>query len=300
MRYFGRQYRINVGNGAFVLDSRERAHPLNIDFSTDELFGGFMSTMELNIYNLSFGERSKIREGDSIVFDAGYPESFGEAFLGKVTNINDTQEGVERKTSLYCWSGVDDVTERVCSVSFGPGTDYADIVDFVGRDLTGRSNRYIGFDDDFRRAMGRTETGGYSELKPHKAILDQLADNLGFEWLLSAGKCVMMARGSSKSGSPRVISAATGLVGGVSLTFLGADFDMRLDPTLTIGDRVRIDSVSSSVNFSGIYQVNLPREKTVIGSGNYVVKAIKRKGDFYSNANWVNQVTTWREGETGA
>jgi len=106
-----------------------------------------------------------------------------------------------------------------------------------------------------------------------------------------------MRRGSNRSGAIYKISSTTGLIGSVSLTELGADFDIKLNPNVRIGDRVQVESQVGSVNFGAIYYRKVPAS---LGSGTYVVKSLKRKGSYYAPGEaWSTSIVGWREGETG-
>lgn len=301
-KYFLRRYRIEIfdenNNSLRVLDSKDEADPLQIEFGVETSFGAALSMMELSIYGLKRESIQRILLARKISFQAGYKDSIGVIFEGRITNVVSPRRGVERITTLYCWSGLKEQKDKTCAVSFGPGTKYESIVDFIARDIFGRPAEYIGFDSLYRASMG-TALGGYSEEGPHKVLLDRLSRNLGFQWMIENERCILMARGASRDGAAYPINVETGLVGGISLNEIGCDFEMLLNPKIRVGDKVQIDSDSSTINFSGIYSVRLPENKTRVGDGLYVVKALRRRGDFYSDNGWVNALTCWRDGETG-
>jgi|GEM_PF-4763585 len=301
-RYFGREYRIEFSDesGAVqrVIDSRETATPLQVEFFVSTTFGAALSTMEMSIYGLNKDSIGQIVACKNIELQAGYEGVTGTVFRGSISNYATPRDGVERKLTLYCWTGREEQRERTCEVSFAENTPFSEIVDHVATDMFGRPPEYIGFSEAFRRAMGMA-TDGYNGNRPHSSWLDQLAIDLKFEWLAQSGRCVLMERGASRGGDPYEINVNTGLVGGVSLTRLGADFEMKLNPRIVIGDRVRIRAESTTINFSAIYQSQLPEEKRTIGDGLYVVKALRRQGSFYGDNSWTSQLTCWREGETG-
>lgn len=302
-KFFGRQYMLTFSdendNVLRVIDSREEATPLQVEFGIEVSFGAALSLMEISIYNLNKESIGQIVTAKKIELQAGYPDAFGLIFKGRISNPIAPREGNERRLTLWCWSGLKEQKEKVCVASFAAGTKYESIVDFIARDVFGRPAEYIGFDNLYRSKMGIAE-GGYSEKAPHKTLLKRLGDNLGFQWLIENERCILMARGAQRTGVEHRISAETGLVGSVGLTFMGADFDTLLNPKIQIGDVVVVDAQASSVNFSGIYSVSLPKEKTVIGDGRFVVKAMRRRGNFYGKgADWTNSLTCWREDETG-
>ncbi len=305
-KYFGRQYRIefsdDAGNVSRVIDSRDIARagqqPFQIEFFVDVSFGAALSKMELSIYGLKKDSVGQIAGSSRVDLQVGYPDAFGRIFHGRISNFIAPRDGVERKITMWCWSGIKEKEEKTCNVSFAEGTKYSDIVDYIAQDLFNRAPEYIGFDDSFRSGMG-TATDGYSGNYPHSSFLDRLAADLKFQWMVQNEKCLLMSRGASRGGAPYEINAETGLVGGVSLTYLGADIETKLDPRIVIGDRVKIQAETSTINFSAIYSVSLPEKKRVIGDGNYVVKALRRKGSFYGQNSWNTQMVCWREGETG-
>ena len=299
--YFGRVYRIEYlsegGQVLLALDSRDDEHPLQVEFSIEVTFGAAISMMELSVFNLSKDSIGQIRKATRIRFSAGYHGAFGPIFYGKVSNMATPRVGTDVKTTVWCWSGLRESFDKLCQVSYAPGEAYSTIVDFVAGDFMGKPPEYVGFGPGFREAMG-IATDGYNASQPHKTILSNLAEDLQFEWLIQNERCLLMQRGASRGGAPYEISPETGLSGGVSLTWSGADFEMRLDPRIQIGDRVVIRAEMSSINFSQIYSFSLPEEKTVIGDGVYVVKALRRKGSFYSDNGWTTALTCWREGVT--
>lgn len=301
-RYFGRQYRIEFaddsGTVQRVIDSRESLTPLQIEFFTETTFGAALSLMELSISGLSKASIGQIVACKTVDLQAGYPDAFGSIFVGKITNHATPRDDVDRELTLYCWSGLKEQTDKTCNVSFAEGSKYADIVDFIARDIFQRPPAYIGFSEAFKQAMG-TASDGYNGNQSHRVFLDHLAADLQFQWLIQNERCVLMERGTSRGGDAWPINAETGLVGGVSLTWLGADFEMKLNPKINIGDRVNIRSESTSINFSSIYSVSLPKHKSTIGDGDYVVKALRRQGSFYGDNSWTSELTCWREGETG-
>lgn len=295
-RFFGRQYRIEIGGR--VLDSSQTTTPLQIRFSIETSFAAAQSMMELSIYNLTKDTINQFAQDQPIVFQAGYKGLMGIIFEGRVVNFHAPREGTDRVLRLYAWSGLRPAKQQLADVSFDGGTRYDQIVDHIAYQVFQKNPRYIGFDQEFRDGMG-TAASGYSSQLPHRTLLDRLGHDLGFEWLAQNGAVLLFERGKYRPGEPVLINPNTGLVGGVSLTWLGADIETKLDPTLNIGDRVRIEAESTSVNFSKIYHLNLPKEKTTLGDGAYVIKTIRRQGDFYGQNGWTNSLVCWREGETG-
>ena len=300
-KFFGRQYRVEIGSeetGKKVWDSRDSRDPLQLRFLIDTSFGGAYSTMQLSIFNVNKESIGQVMEADRVVLQAGYQDAFGVIFDGTIANLNAPKQGVNRILDVFCWSGLDRVQQKPATVSFAPDTSYFEIVDHIATDLFSKKPRYVGFSDDFKEAMGKA-TDGYNALQPHSTLLDKLGDDFGFDWLIEGDTVLLFENGKHRDGEPYLISPETGLVGGVALTWQGADVEMKLDPTIQIGDRVKVQSQATSINFSSIYQVNLPEEKKVIGDGVFVVKAMRRQGDFYGQNTWTSELTCWREGENG-
>lgn len=300
--YFGRQYLIELfddsGRVIKTFDSRTEKDPLQIVFQIETTFGAVLSKMDLSIINPSKQSIGLAMEAKKVTLQAGYPNAFGVIFDGEINFVETPRDNLERRLTLYCISGLGVQQDRVIEVDFEEGSKYFDILDHVATDYFNSPPVYIGFDDDFKNSMGSAESG-YNALNPHKIVLNDLAYDFKFQWMVENGKLVLMKRGANRGGDQHVINQNNGLIGGVALNFLGTDFEMILNPRIRIGDRVKIEAETTTLNFSDVYFVNLPKEKTTIGDGEFIVKALRRYGNFYGQNSWKSSYTCWREGETG-
>src|SRR5690625_5986290 len=101
--------------------------------------------MEMSIYGLNKDSIGQIVACKNIELQAGYEGVTGTVFRGSISNYATPRDGVERKLTLYCWTGREEQRERKCEVSFDENTPFSEIVDNVANDMLSQPPVIIGF-----------------------------------------------------------------------------------------------------------------------------------------------------------
>lgn len=266
-------------NLTIQLDSGQRISvgmPFTIDLDVTRNTLSSANVCQVRIYNLNELNRNLIRKNVTdygnrsyINLDAGYGDRLTTIFSGNISQAWSVREGVDAITQIECFDGGFAFVNGTSDRSFPAGTFISDVVKSLMGDLPGVTVGAIGnYPGQLQR--GATYSGNTADL---------LREITGGGFFIDGGKAYALGNGEYISEEQAVIiDSDTGLIGTPVLERDIARFDMIFEPSLNVGRRVQISSVTES-NFNGVYKITQVKHRGTIGAS--APSRVISSGQFY-------------------
>ena len=251
MDKFGRSYSLSVqaSNGSTI--TIEPPFTLEFDVTRNTLSSA--NTSSFRLYNLSEKTRNLLRKNrwdyDSlrlISLRAGYEENLPFIFLGNISQAWSVREGTNFITTIQSFDGGFAYANAKTNTAYPSSTDLKSVItDFVSslKDFA-VSPGAIG---DFAGAISRGNS--YSG-----ATTDLLREISGGAFFIDNGKANVLKDDECLDLPAFVITSKSGLLGTPILEETYINFDMLFEPNLSIGRRIKLESITGA-NFNGYYKV---------------------------------------------
>jgi hypothetical protein len=265
-----------VGDRSRPLIEATNGRQFKVVFNVLQDFGGFNSYATIDIYNLSLDTEAKaFKKYDYVGLRAGYEDNIDFIFKGDIVNLIRVKQGSNRITRLICKGGALAQDTATINKSFEGGVTAPALI----KELAGA----LGFplvinDADF--ADQSPYLSGYLLSGDPKKLLNRLARSHDFKWLIENERLIVVGNASSRDNPVTIISASRGMVGVPEITEIGADVLVKLNPSLKIGARFRIESEFAEVNFSNVFFQDVP---DTLGQGEYRTQKLQFDGDSYGD-----------------
>lgn len=292
MKYFGRVYKLEIGDGerAIVFDgfpSNSVRRPAQIEFRIDQTPAAERAYSEITIYGVKKETRRAIYEQFSKVrLTAGWRDQFGVVFNGDLENTELGRDGPDSFVKLFCQSSAKTWRGSFINRSFGAGTPYLNILREVASTF-GATVKFIGDFSDLPKAVT-----GVTLSRDSKSVLREYGKNFGFEWLHLGSVLYIVKDGASlPDGGVFEYTAINGLIGSPELTLRGVNIDVLLNPHIRPWDRFQVNAVTGQLNFNGVYYKRFPE---TIGKGINTVVSLVHEGSYYGDT-WQTQLEGRRE-----
>lgn len=273
---------MNDRNAAVVINSTGLDTDLRIVFTVQKniMAMGQPNTLQVSFYNLSPATKQLLsKQATAFLLEVGYERGnvpLQVVASAGISSVSSKREGAAIVTSVFGYDGQDGLAQSVSSQAYRGVTKLKEIVADLASDIPGVvvsvGNIDIG-DNLVTGSKGRVLTGRTSSL------LQRLAREFGFSWTIDNGvfKAISdtLTNGnlfniSSKDGN---LISATPRIDNVVQRFIGLDVETILDPRVSPGDLIRLES-----------EVNPQLNNT------YQVTTVAHVGDTHANV-WSTSIT---------
>lgn len=281
--FYRRQFELFVSDRDKPLIEATNDRQFKIVFSILLDFGGFNTYADIAIYNLSKDTASKaFQKYEYVALRAGYEDKIDFIFKGDIVNIIREKQGPNTITRLICKGGALAQDTATINKSFEGGVTVLTML----KELAGA----LGFplvinEDDFKDVL--PYISGYLLSGDPKSLIKRLARAHEFKWMIENERLVVVGNDSARANPIEVISASRGMVGIPEITEVGATVVVKLNPSLKIGAKFRIESDFVKVNFSNVFFQDVPE---TLGQGEYRIQRLEIDGDSYGEA-WDTRIT---------
>lgn len=268
---------ISVGTGP----SSPPSSAFRVSFEIDKnMFGASPNKTKIEVWNLGYQNRSKIKPGYIIQLQAGYRGLMDTIFVGNVSalaGVKNERHGPDVITSFECGEGESVIVMSRLDKSYPAGTTLAAIINDIAASMSvssvvtdqGVSNG--GFQGIPNVTYGR----GYTAKGPCKDSLDFLLKNAGLRWTVQNGTLVILPLSSTTNPESAILvssgitvdlasgisqfnpNKATGLIGVPSVGNNLISFKTLLNPKIKPGALVQLQC--EDVTLNGFYKVNRAR-----------------------------------------
>lgn len=251
---------------------------VQFDVTIDAL--GHITLCDLNLSNLAESTINAVfKRGAVLSLRAGYNDSSDYIFTGIIRNVFRYREGATTITQILARGG--DLEKSIINKSLGKNALLSEIIQSISDSM------------GYSLVINKSEFNekyitGYSMTGDPLTYLDNLSSAHDFNWTINGNKLIVFKVASGIGQSLRKINMLSGLEGIPEVTEVGVDFNVRLTPSIKIGERVEIDTKYKSFNFSGVYYPTKLQDGA--GDGEYTIMKIVHSGDNYGNA-WTTKCT---------
>lgn len=268
---FIRQAEVIIGSDTKAISIKD----LRITFSIQKSRITTPNKAKIDIYNLNEDTRNQIKnEFTKILVNAGYTDSVSMIFTGNIKNIYHHIDGPDTITEIYAGDGDDAWVNSTVNVSVASTQTLKQTVTSLASTMSGVT---IGNLQGLDQGKISDKTITYSG--PTRNSLDQLAATYNFDWFITNG--VFQTVEKNKAIAPQtqatVISAATSMVGSPTVTELGADVSVFLNPRLVPNSWINIQASGSDVDLGDPYfRVDT---KNTVAQGFYIINELEHTFD---------------------
>lgn len=251
MDKYNRNYSLAVEaqNGSTI--TIELPFTLEFDITRNVLSSANVSSFR--IYNLSEKNRNLLRKNKwdfdqlrKIELRAGYDQNLPVIFKGSITQAWSVRESVNFITQIESYDGGFAYVNAKTDTPFPAGTNQKDVIENFVNSLKPYDVQ-PGAVGNFSGSIGRGNT--YSG-----STTDILREISGGGFFIDNGRANVLQDNECLDFETFVITSASGLLGTPILEDTYLNFDILFEPSLMIGQRVRLDSITGA-NFNSIYKV---------------------------------------------
>lgn len=277
-RNFLRDYRLTIQGTGEELSIKG----LRVVFGiTHDLFG-YPQQAKFDIYNLSRDRINQIQdEFQGIYFAAGYAGDVKQIFNGQIRNVVHTKRGTETVTEIYAGNAERALKEAFSVHSFEPGTDLETIIYTITGDMQGVTIANL---DGINRKItsDRTFSG------PSRKVLDALSSEFEFWWSVIDGQLYTFGKeGALTEEDTLLINKNTGMIDSPSVTEIGANVKILLNPNATPFKIIQIESATPNISLGDL---NFRKVNKTMGAGLYRINKVVHSGDTRSS-EWFSTIT---------
>lgn len=247
----------NIEAPPFSIGQWQKASPLRIKFDINKNSVGSSNKSKIDIFNLSQESRNKINVGWVIRLQAGYKGLMDTIFFGNVApnGMKSERKEADIITTLECGDGESAIVMTRLDKSYPAGTVLTQILSDIGiamNTVTASNSQQVNAgivlgipNIVFQR--GFTASGSCRDL------LDKLCLPNGLRWSVQNGNLNIIPINSTNGQSAIVVSSNTGMIGTPSKNQGYFEFTSLLNPKLTPGAVVQMDSENTALN--GFYKI---------------------------------------------
>lgn len=279
MRLYDRRWSVDIDNKPFIEPLTDpKARPLQCSFKLEKEFGGVISYLELELYNLSNDSVAKLSPESTLSFSAGYKEQFGEIFGGTIVNVKPQRRGLDTITTVLCTAGGISRKKRpIVAEGFGVGTHVKEMI----KACVSSMQYALVIDEDQFDASEKSQSSATLMGDPI-TILNKLSLEYDFLWAIEGQSVVVIKKGKTRKGDAVNISRTTGMVGVPMFDDVGYEVAVRINPKIRIGSKIKINSEFKNFQMGAQHFKEIPK---TVGEGTYGVQKIIVTGDT-SSEEW--------------
>lgn len=291
--YFGRVYKLEVGNAGEVLTidgfpAAGNEAPAQVQFTVTQTPQAHRSYAEITVFGLKKSTRERAyNEFELVTLQAGYQNRYGTIFKGQIENIEIGRDGADSFIKLFCQSATQEWPDAFVGKSWGENTPAIDII----RDVAGTFGLPVEIVGEFgnlpKAILGRTL------LSSGRSAMNELARNYQFSWFIENERMIVIKDGAEREGQERPkYSPMMGLIGTPQVTQIGVDVNVLMDPVIRPGNLFDVESETGELTFNGVYYQTFPR---TLGTGTFQAVSMVHEGDFYGDT-WQTSIEGVRPG----
>lgn len=279
-RFFKRDYllRITAQDG----EQREISG-LALNFEITKSVLSFPNLAKITLFNPAPGTIAALQRRDTLIeLMAGYEDNTRLIFRGRVRNVIQGRQGVDRAITFYSADGEQDWRNARIAKTYSESVDMQTVIkDVLSTFEDSTIGALEGLPDVSDKLRGQTLVG------PSKMVMDQFAQEYGFSWSIQDGEVTTVGIERALSGLEVIdITPATGMLGSPTVTEIGADVTTLLNNQLLPNRAFRIESVNADIALGNLNFRDIPR---TTAEGLYKVQEVQFRGEFPRGA-WTSAV----------
>tara|TARA_R110000744_G_scaffold20470_1_gene53729 strand:- start:3675 stop:4541 length:867 start_codon:yes stop_codon:yes gene_type:complete len=279
-----RQYKRTYDLTVIPTDGESRViKDLRISFEITKSILSFPNLCKLVIYNPNQETLSALQNKfTKIVLNVGYEGDVRLLFKGEVRNVFQMKSGVDRLITVYAGDGERDWQNATFNKTFSETVTINKAIEEVLKSFEEVSTGAIeGLPQGADKLRGQTLSGS------SKDIMDEFANEYGFDWSIQDGEIVITPIESPLQNNEAVLlTAATGMLGSPTVTEIGANAVSLLNPRLLPNRAFKIESVNADIQLGNLFFRGI---KKTSAEGTYKIQEVVFKGDS-REGEWTSSV----------
>lgn len=290
VKQYGRKLSLITGNDSNALELSE----FRVTFRIKRGDTQTPNTLDCRIYNLAPATIAKIKgEFTRVVFQGGYEGNFGILFDGTIKQVREGRANqIDTYIDITAADGDEAYNFSTMALSLAAGSTPEDSLQAMiqGMASAGVSQGYTPELPKNGRVRGRVFYGMCRD------EMREFAQNHNCTWSIQDGKLTLIPLTAYIAGEVPVISSETGLVGTPEQTQSGIRIRVLLNPSLKIGQKIKLDNASINkqrygMDFnSNLANINLEAFARTNADGEYYVMCADHVGDTHGN-DWYSDLT---------
>ncbi len=276
---FGRKCILQVIDGDGV---EHTIDSLRMTFEIEESLTGFPGLAKIQVYNLSRARVTKWQEkGLSVTLRVGYgTERPVKIFEGSIRNVMHTRQAEDSITEIYAADALRAFDDAFHSSSYAGGASLEGIVRSICASMEVEPGS-LSVLSGKRIYSPLTLSGKCS------TILKELAVAFDFYWAIQGGVMFVIDKnGNLDTEELVVINKNTGMIGSPTLTEIGAEVTILINPLVRPFRLIQIESADPLINIGNL---QFREVKKTLGAGLYRVQKITHSGDTHGD-NWQSSI----------
>jgi len=278
-RQYNRAYSLTVSD-----NSKSRTiDGLRVAFEITKSLHSFPNLAKIDLYNPNSESLSLLQERySSITFNAGYVGNVRLLFKGQIRNVFQRKQGPDRIVTVFAGDSEQDWQNSIFNKTLSENIAIKQIVNEIAASFQNTGvGELQGLDAPADKLRGQTLSGS------SKDILDQLAEDYGFQWSIQDGTLITVPNESVLEDQDAVaINPATGMIGSPTITELGVNVTTLLNPELLPNRAFQVGSNFADISIGGIQFREIKR---TTGEGLYKAFQVIFTGDTHAD-NWFSIV----------
>ena len=272
-RQYLRQYTLVLDDG----ENQRIIRQLRIGFEIKKSIQSYPNLAKIVIYNPNKDTISVCQKKYSkVLLSAGYENDEKLLFKGQIRTALINKKGVDQIVTIFSGDGQKDWEGSFFNKTYSSDTKLDVIIDqLVGsfQNTTKGIIPKLGSIGDKMR--GQTLSGLTRD------ILDQFAQNYGFQWSIQDGVFNLRKNNEIDTSTEMlVINSLTGMIGEPTVTHIGADVKILLNANAKPNAAFKVESIGSSVQQGNLY-FQEPRKTRA--EGIYKIFEVVHNGDTHSD-----------------
>lgn len=256
---------------------------LRVSFELTKSILSFPNLFKIDIYNPNEDTLSALQKKyTKLTFNAGYRGNIRLLFKGEIRNVFQKKQSADRVVTVYAGDGQRDWQNSFFNKTFTENVSTKAVIEEVMSTFKELSIGVLkGLPDVADKLRGQSLSGS------SKDILDNFANEYGFDWSIQDGEIITTPIESPITTTEAVlVNASTGMVGSPTITEVGADVTTLLNPSLLPNNAFQIDSVSADAQLGNLFFRNVKRTSA---EGLYKIQEVLFKGDS-KDGQWLSMV----------
>lgn len=256
---------------------------LRLSFNITKSLHSFPNLAQLELYNPNPETLSMLESKFSeILLNAGYEGNIRLLFKGQVRNVFQRKVGTDRIVTIFAGDAEQDWQNAIFNKTLTENIAIKQVVTEIAETFKNTTTGQLqGLDAEADKLRGQTLSGSSKE------ILDQLAEDYGFQWSIQDGELITVPNEAVLEDVDAVlINNATGMIGSPTITELGVNVTTLLNPELLPNRAFVVESDFADVAIGGVQFRKINRTS---GDGTYKTFQVIFNGDTHGN-NWFSTV----------
>lgn len=246
---------------------------LRIQFEITKSVISLPNVAKITIYNPNDDTVSLLQKKfTSIVLNAGYEGNSRLLYKGQLRNVFPQKTATDRALILYAGDGQRDWENATFNKTFVENVSIQNVVKEIIQTFKDAAVGALeGLPAVADKLRGQTLSGA------SRNLLDQFADEYGFNWSVQDGEITTVPVNTALQGTEAVlINAKTGMIGSPVVTERGVEVTTLLNPVLRPNGSFQIESLGAEVQLGNLFLRNVTRTS---GEGLYKIQEVIFRGD---------------------